>query len=339
MSDHVDGPRSIGDPAADLTDLFAFTNPQDSRRMVLGACVFPSAGEDAMFSNVIDYAIAEANPQGGKVVLLGYSFGVPSVGRALYLLGEEASHKVRRTVFMSPVYNLLPGPGGVPVQFDVPTEEEDLSELERSTSFPLALGTIGTWAGVGARDGFCTGRITPDIVSQFWTQIMNLDPLAKTWGGNIANEYDQNGDITKVNATGLLRSPTFSRNGWNAEVAGTLTIPALLLHGVEDTASPLGNSDNLYNALTSVTDKVMVKVECSSHQFNVESCSGTRCDDGNDATTPYGQEDSIWGGPHTTIAAALIEWVKNGTFEDTKCGQFQVNSSGIANAVASCPAP
>jgi Polyketide cyclase / dehydrase and lipid transport len=31
MSDHVDGLRSIGEPAADLTDLFAFT--------VLGACV------------------------------------------------------------------------------------------------------------------------------------------------------------------------------------------------------------------------------------------------------------------------------------------------------------
>ena len=29
MSDHVDGPRSIGDPAADLTDLFAFTSPKN----------------------------------------------------------------------------------------------------------------------------------------------------------------------------------------------------------------------------------------------------------------------------------------------------------------------
>jgi hypothetical protein len=32
MSDHVDGPRSIGDPAADLTDLFAFTNPENPQR-------------------------------------------------------------------------------------------------------------------------------------------------------------------------------------------------------------------------------------------------------------------------------------------------------------------
>ena len=57
MSDHVDGPRSIGDPSADLTDFFAFTSPQDPARTVLGACVFPSAGEDAVFSNAIDHSI------------------------------------------------------------------------------------------------------------------------------------------------------------------------------------------------------------------------------------------------------------------------------------------
>ena len=58
MSDHVDGPRSIGDPAADISDLFAFTSPENPSHTVLAMCVFPSAGEDAMFSNVIDYAIA-----------------------------------------------------------------------------------------------------------------------------------------------------------------------------------------------------------------------------------------------------------------------------------------
>jgi hypothetical protein len=58
MSDHVDGPRSIGDPSADLTDLFAFTSPEDRTRTVLAACVFPSAGEDAIFSNIIDYSIS-----------------------------------------------------------------------------------------------------------------------------------------------------------------------------------------------------------------------------------------------------------------------------------------
>jgi hypothetical protein len=58
MSDHVDGPRSIGDPPADVTDLFAFTSPENPARTVLAMCVFPAAGESAVFSNVIDHVIA-----------------------------------------------------------------------------------------------------------------------------------------------------------------------------------------------------------------------------------------------------------------------------------------
>ena len=57
MSDHIDGPRQIGDPAADLTDLFAFTSPENPARTVLAANVFPSAGADAMFSNAINHSI------------------------------------------------------------------------------------------------------------------------------------------------------------------------------------------------------------------------------------------------------------------------------------------
>jgi hypothetical protein len=58
MSDHVDAPRSIGEPAADITDLFAFTSPEQPGRTVLAMCVFPYVGENAIFSNVIDYSIA-----------------------------------------------------------------------------------------------------------------------------------------------------------------------------------------------------------------------------------------------------------------------------------------
>jgi hypothetical protein len=57
MSDHVDGPRSIAEPAADVTDLYAFTSPENPAHTVLAMCVFPSAGEDAIFSNVIDHSI------------------------------------------------------------------------------------------------------------------------------------------------------------------------------------------------------------------------------------------------------------------------------------------
>ncbi|HSI40113.1 MAG TPA: DUF4331 family protein [Xanthobacteraceae bacterium] len=57
MSDHIDGPRQIGDPSADLTDLFAFTSPENPARTVLAANVFPTCGADAIFSNAIDHSI------------------------------------------------------------------------------------------------------------------------------------------------------------------------------------------------------------------------------------------------------------------------------------------
>jgi len=57
MSDHIDGPRQIGDPAADLTDLFAFTSPDNPAHTVVAANIFPSAGVSAMFSNAISHSI------------------------------------------------------------------------------------------------------------------------------------------------------------------------------------------------------------------------------------------------------------------------------------------
>jgi hypothetical protein len=57
MSDHVDGPRQIGDPSADLTDVFAFTSPESPARTVLAADVFPTCGQEAIFSNAITHSI------------------------------------------------------------------------------------------------------------------------------------------------------------------------------------------------------------------------------------------------------------------------------------------
>ncbi len=70
MSDHLDGPRQVGDPTADITDLFAFTSPESPGRTVLAMDVFPSCGLDAMFSNAITHAIVVRR---AKVADLGES--------------------------------------------------------------------------------------------------------------------------------------------------------------------------------------------------------------------------------------------------------------------------
>ena len=58
MSDHLDGPRSIGDPSIDMTDLFCFQSPSDPGRTVFAADVFPSAGANAIFSDAAIHSIA-----------------------------------------------------------------------------------------------------------------------------------------------------------------------------------------------------------------------------------------------------------------------------------------
>ena len=57
MSDHIDGPRSIGDPSIDTTDLFCFRSPENPARTVFAADVFPSAGTSAVFSDAANHAI------------------------------------------------------------------------------------------------------------------------------------------------------------------------------------------------------------------------------------------------------------------------------------------
>ena len=55
MSDHGSGPRALTDPAADLTDIFAFPAPGNPRRIVVVMDVFSRAGPSAVFSDAVIY--------------------------------------------------------------------------------------------------------------------------------------------------------------------------------------------------------------------------------------------------------------------------------------------
>lgn len=55
-SDHLDGPRVTADPQADLTDVFAFTSPENPSRVVLAMTVTPYAADASTFSPLVDYA-------------------------------------------------------------------------------------------------------------------------------------------------------------------------------------------------------------------------------------------------------------------------------------------
>jgi hypothetical protein len=55
-SDHLDGQGVTADPQSDITDVFAFTSPENPSHVVLAMAVTPYAGDAATFSPGVDYA-------------------------------------------------------------------------------------------------------------------------------------------------------------------------------------------------------------------------------------------------------------------------------------------
>jgi pimeloyl-ACP methyl ester carboxylesterase len=153
----------------------------------------------------------------------------------------------------------------------------------------------------------CEGRTIAGSRERQWEQAQEADPVGRTWG--------------------LVRAPTFSTHGWNPEVAARLKTPALILQGLDDAGlgqPPLhgaGSACAIHGSL-SVPEKVVVRVGCATHAILLEGCAGERC--------------GAWGGPRATVKAAVVEWVKRGTFEGHARGSFLVDGSGVT-AAAPCP--
>src|SRR6516164_5941859 len=55
MSDHFSGPRALADPAADMSDVFAFPSPEGTKDLVMAMNVFSKAGPTALFSDAVIY--------------------------------------------------------------------------------------------------------------------------------------------------------------------------------------------------------------------------------------------------------------------------------------------
>ena len=55
MSDHFSGPRALSEPAADITDVYAFPAPDSPDHLVLVLDVFGKSGPSAVFSDAVIY--------------------------------------------------------------------------------------------------------------------------------------------------------------------------------------------------------------------------------------------------------------------------------------------
>jgi hypothetical protein len=75
-SDHQDSPKMLGAPVLDISDLFAFTIPEQPSHLVLIMNTQPLASESAWFSDAFDYSIAVRRASiGGTGSQAGFTTG------------------------------------------------------------------------------------------------------------------------------------------------------------------------------------------------------------------------------------------------------------------------
>jgi pimeloyl-ACP methyl ester carboxylesterase len=162
---------------------------------------------------------------------------------------------------------------------------------------------VGNFAGVSALvqvNAECPGQRNLDVLHGVWDSMRSRDPYAAGWGSN-------QDPVTG----GLSRWPTAVRWGWGPAEAAAITVPVLVIGGVIDQTVPPSHLDALYGGLSS-TQKVRVRMDCASHASLWEGSTAA----------------SGWGGPHTTIQAAVIEWLTNGTYLGFSIGQFRTLGDG-----------
>ena len=116
MSDHFSGPRALSEPAADITDVYAFPAPDGPDHLVLVLNVFGKSGPSAVFSDAVIYRfrirsvdIATTGPEAAfapseSEFIFDCSFDVPSgrsdsgrplqKGRCLTPSGQSISFRV-----------------------------------------------------------------------------------------------------------------------------------------------------------------------------------------------------------------------------------------------------
>jgi pimeloyl-ACP methyl ester carboxylesterase len=191
---------------------------------------------------------------------------------------------------------MLAGPFGTTPAL---TQFEPPPGVGRAT-WPLG---VGNFAGVSALvqvNGACPGQRNVEVLHAVWDSMRSRDPYAAAWGSN-------RDPITG----GLSRWPTAVRWGWGPAEAAAITVPVLVIGGAIDQTVPPSHLDALYAALSS-TQKLRVRMDCASHASLWEGSAAA----------------SDWGGPHTTIQGAVIEWLSHGTYQGFSIGQFRTLADG-----------
>lgn len=291
---------------------------------------------------VIDDAIAKTGVS--QVVMVSYSFGSQSVGRALFApRNADLAAKISKVAFVSPIF-LQPNGDENPTDDTPPPNVVSfpLYVVGRS-SFHAVYGLPTAPVNIEAQ---CAGHVLAGTDDDYEQQAMGTEDVGLAWGGTDPNQ-----------PAGVMRAPTFSHYGFNRTVAAQINVPTLVMQGTDDpimvVAPPPGTTEprrqgcELYKALPDA-NRVLVRIECASHGLFSEGCdpAQARCQ-GAAGVTPYGGANAGegWAGPHHTLTTALIEFIRSSTFTipgqtPVTSGSYVVTKTGEAmvnTPSASCP--
>ena len=197
-----------------------------------------------------------------KVNLLGWSGGGYRTGTYT----SERPEKVEKLViFASSNYsrkNPSKPPAPLPREgFPITIQSRELAEKQRWVPFAK-----------------CSDQIEPGMPERIWQLSQQHDPEGMTWG------------------PGVMRAPTRTYWGWNAEEAKKIKIPTLVMLGEFDELN--ASNKELYEDL-GTDHKVFISIACGSHFL-------------------------VWERNHGALHEASRQWLTNGTFSGATRGEFKM---------------
>ena len=197
-----------------------------------------------------------------KLNLLGWSGGGYRIGTYTSQRPEKVEKLV---IFASSNYSRknpsappqsLPAPG-----FPITIQSRELAEKQRW--FPFAK---------------CPDQIEPGMPDRIWQLSKAHDPEGMKWG------------------PGVMRAPTRTYWGWNAEEAKRIKVPTLVMLGEFDELN--ASNKQLYEDL-GADNKVFVSIPCGSHFL-------------------------VWEKNHSALHEASRQWLLDGTFNGLARGEFRM---------------
>jgi pimeloyl-ACP methyl ester carboxylesterase len=223
-----------------------------------------ATSEQDELDRVVEYVRARRGID--RVALVGWSGGGFRTGTYTSLHPEKVEKLI---VYASSNYNRT-GPSNPPVQVPAP-------------GFPTTIASHQTYIveGWGA-DIQCEGQVEPGVQDAVWAATMNHDPVGSSWG------------------PGVVRAPQRTLWGWNAEAAGRVRVPTLIMVGELD--GLISSMRLLYEDL-GTQNKVLIEIACASHQM-------------------------VWEYQHRILHQASKEWLQDSAIKRRHQGKLRVDEKG-----------